>query len=266
MAQENKFVVHHSPFRPSAMSLLRIDPDSLTSSFSSTSPTTFPPDPPISMSTQNLTHTTSTPPVEGVGPLANTTPRTGYEPNNIHETDATIFDQTDDYQKKGSLMLQKESLAQKKPQPQVSSWHSTSRVWIRWRMLVETRATWQCFWNKWFFSIIKTSSTDVKTFFILIVWIFVSRDKRSKRKRQSVDERWRKSLQHSREKGWARYLRWKWDSDDTYWTRSSRGDQKIGAKEFRNCPTLVSSRARISEITVLSRQIQGLTLLTEKEL
>ena len=71
MAQENKFVVHHNHFRPSAMSLLRIDPDSLTSSFSSTSPTTFRPDPSMSMTTQNPTRTASTPPVEGF-----TTPRT----------------------------------------------------------------------------------------------------------------------------------------------------------------------------------------------
>ena len=39
----------------------------------------------------------------------------------------------------------RQSLSPRKQQPQVSSEHSANHVWIRWRMLVETRATWQCF-------------------------------------------------------------------------------------------------------------------------
>ena len=90
------------------MSPLRIDPDSLSSFFPSTSATTFRPDPVLLMCTQNPTRTTSTPPVEAFGSLANTTPRTGYEPKNIHEvgfnhvSDTRIFDQTADHQEKAS--------------------------------------------------------------------------------------------------------------------------------------------------------------------
>ena len=112
MAQENKFVAHHCHLLSSVMSLLRIDPDSLTSFFSATSPTTLLPDPAVSMTTHNLTRTTTTPPVERFSHLANTTPRTVYEPNFIHETDTTIFDQTD-YWRKPLSVLQTESLPQK---------------------------------------------------------------------------------------------------------------------------------------------------------
>ena len=65
----------------------------------------------------------------GFGHLANTTPRTDYEPNFIHETDTTIFDQTDDDQE--NFKCFRKSLSPKKQQPQRKSAASTvpTRQW-----------------------------------------------------------------------------------------------------------------------------------------